>query len=346
MEVMMRCSVARLSVLLVLLQIVGCSGEVDHAARSDGAILTADVRAQVQEVVPSVVGVTAIHDYRLETFHHALTGGRVVKDPLSVTGYRLIEGDSGLTVAQKIRESYGGGLILYRDERQSLILTCEHVLTTPDTVLEYHRDTEGNPTNVLFSRAVRLKTTVHVIDHSYQFRAAEVLGTDARYDLGLVLAGRSLTVGLAFPFAIGYHTELQWGDVVLAFGYPRKVKQITLGVVSSSPYPGTFGIDLTARFGFSGGPVVLVRPEGTLELAGILRSVPVTKIRYLAPPSDALTGQTLSPPQMSDVTVDEIDLVDYGTAYAVGVERIGQFLKEQAPFLALKGISISPVLLP
>jgi hypothetical protein len=225
----------RLFIFLAFVQLSGCSGTPDEGVRSDGAILTAEVRARVQEVVPSVLGVTAVHDYRLETFHHDLTGGKVMKDPLSATGYKLIEGDSAITVAQKIRESYGGGLMLYRDERQSLILTCEHILTTPDTMLEYYRDNEGNPTDVLFSRAVRLRSTFHVIDHAYQIRAAEVLEMDARYDLGLVLAGRSLTVGLPFPFAIGYRTELQWGDVVLAFGYPRKMKQITLGVVSSSP---------------------------------------------------------------------------------------------------------------
>ncbi|MDH3252648.1 MAG: serine protease, partial [Ignavibacteria bacterium] len=320
-------------------------GTVDHAARTDGAILNAEVRARLQEVVPSVVGVIAVHDYRLETFHYDLTTGGVVKDPLSVTGYKLIEGDSAVTVAENIRESYGGGLIVYRDERQSLILTCEHVLTTQDTMLEYYRDTDGIPTNVLFSRAVRLRSTYQVIDHAYQFRAAEVVVTDTRYDVGLVLAGRSLTVGMTFPFAIGYRTELQWGDVVLAFGYPRKMKQITLGVVSSSPYPGTFGIDLTARFGFSGGPVVLVRPDGTLELAGIIRSVPVTKVRYLAPPPDALPGQTLSPPDLSRVWVEELDLIEYGTAYAVGAEKIGQFLKESAPLLARKGISFPPSLL-
>jgi hypothetical protein len=91
--------------------------------------------------------------------------------------------------------------------------------------------------------------------------------------------------------------------------------------------------------------VILVRPEGTLELAGIIRSVPVTKVRYLAPPSDALPGQTLTPPQFSDVAVEELDLIEYGTAYAVGAEKIGQFLRESAPLLAKKGISLSPALL-
>lgn len=323
----------------------GCTGTTDDALRQDGGILTAEALARIQQVAPSVIGVSTVHDYRIETFHYALAGGQVMKDPHSVTGYRLMEGDSSITVEETIREGYGGGVILHRDERQSLILTCEHVLTTPDTILEYYRDAEGRPTDVIFSRAVCLRTTVHVIDDGYQFRSAEILATDARSDLGLVLAGPSLTVGLPFPFAIGVDTDLQWGDVVVAFGYPRKMKQITLGVVSSSPYPGTFGIDLTARFGFSGGPVILVRPEGALELAGILRSVPVKKLRYLAPPPNALPGQMLSPPQMSDIAVEEIDLVDYGTAYAVGAERIGQFLGEKNAILGMKGISLRPALL-
>jgi hypothetical protein len=175
---------------------------------------------------------------------------------------------------------------------------------------------------------------------------AEILFFDPRADLGLVLIKTAPAVGEAFAFSIAYKNEVQWGDLAFTFGYPREIKQLTMGLISPSPYPGTFSMDVVARYGFSGGPVFVVRPGGDLQLAGIVRGVPVTKLRYITPPPEMPAEQNLVAEDLLLSTADEYDLIEYGTVYVVGTEKIGKFLKDSQTKLQQKGIYLPASLLP
>ena len=118
------------------------------------------------------------------------------------------------------------------------------------------------------------------------------------------------------------------------------MKQLSTGVVSRVPFPGAFILDTVARFGFSGGPVFIVRPEGGLELAGVVRGVPANKLRYVAPPKDLPSAQVLNDQDLKGLASQEIDMIDYGTAYAVGIDFIKQFLHEADDVLKRRGIAL------
>ncbi|MDZ7360780.1 MAG: serine protease [candidate division KSB1 bacterium] len=318
-------------------------GRASHEARVDlsgHGLISPASQESVRAIVNSVVGISAVVDYRLEFFHHEMRHGQFVPEPGSPTGYRLIAGPNAIKTAKKIQKTSGGGVIISQDTRQTLILTCEHVINSPDTVRTFFRDAEGRETKVLASRAVKRRETCQVINQVNQLEPAEVLYVDPRADLGLLLAQSSPTVGVPFSRAVAYQTELKWGDLAFVFGYPREIKQLSLGFISPSPYPGTFSMDVVARYGFSGGPVLLVRPGGELELAGIIRGVPVSKLRYIAPPPELAPGQNLEVDDLKISMVDEFDLIEYGTVYAVGAERIGKFLKESQAQLQKKGIDL------
>jgi hypothetical protein len=324
-------------------------GRASRDARVDltgHGLISPASQENVRAIVNSVVGISAVVDYRLEFFHHEMRNGQFVPEPNSPTGYRLAAGPNAIKTAKKIQKTSGGGLIISQDSRQTLILTCEHVINSPDTVRTFFRDAEGRETKVLASRAVKRRETYQVINQVNQLEPAEVLYVDPRVDLGLLLVQTSTNVGVPFSFALAYQTELKWGDLAFVFGYPREIKQLSLGLVSPSPYPGTFSMDVVARYGFSGGPVLLVRPGGELELAGIIRGVPVSKLRYLAPPPELAPGQNLETDDLKLSMVDEYDLIEYGTVYAVGAERIGRFLKESQSQLQKKGIYLSKRFFP
>jgi len=300
----------------------------------------------VRTIVSSVIGISAVVDYRLEFFEYEMSNGQFVAEAGSPTGYRLARGSNAIKTAKKIQKISGGGVILYQDERQTLILTCEHVVNSPDTVRTFFRDDEGHETKVISSRAVKRRATYQVINQINQMETMEVLHVDPRTDLGLLLVKTSPSLGEPLPYPIAYQKDVKWGDLAFVFGYPREIRQLTMGLVSPSPYPGTFSMDVVARFGFSGGPVFVVRPGGALELAGIVRGVPVTKVRYLAPAPDLAPGQTLEADDLKIVTAEEYDLIEYGTVYAVGTEKIGRFLKDRQTKLQQRGISLPAALLP
>jgi hypothetical protein len=324
----------------------GCASRDKHVELADYSLISPRIQEKVRDVVACVVGVTAVADYRLEFFQHEQVAGRFVPEAGSPTGYRLAKVANPILVSKKIQKVNGGGIILYRDERNTVILTCEHLLTAPDTVRTYYRDASGNETKVLASRGVKKRLTHQVINQINQMLSVEVLHTDPRVDLGLVLVATSPTLGTPFPHRIAYQNETKWGDLAFVFGYPREIKQLTIGMISPSPYPGTFSLDVVGRFGFSGGPVFVVRSGGELELAGVIRGVPVNKLQYVAPPPEVPPGQPLTADDLNLLTAQEYDQIEYGIVYAVGAERIGKFLKDSTPVLEKKGIFLARPLVP
>jgi len=340
----------RLSVKLIAISFLALAcGRASHEARVDfsgHSLISPASQESVRAIVNSIVGISAVVDYRLEFFHYEMRNDQFVPEPGSPTGYRLAAGPNAIKTAKKIQKTSGGGLIISQDSRQTLILTCEHVINPPDTVRTFFRDAEGRDTKVLSSRAVKRRETYQVINQINQLEPAEVLYVDPRADLGLLLVKTSTNVGVPFLYTVAYQTEVKWGDLAFVFGYPREIKQLSIGLVSPSPYPGTFSMDVVARYGFSGGPVLVVRPGGELELAGIIRGVPVSKLRYVAPPPELVPGQNLEVEDLKLSMVDEYDLIEYGTVYAVGAEKLGRFLKDSQSRLEKRGIYLSKQFLP
>ena len=313
---------------------------------SNYSLISPRTQENIRALTSSVVGISAVVDYRLEFFQYEMADGKFIPDASSTTGFRLARHANAVKTARKTQKISGGGLILYQNQSVALILTCEHVINSPDTTLTFFRDPEGRDTKILSSRATKRLATYHIITQINQLLPAEILSFDTRVDLGLVLVRTEPTLGVSFSAPVAYESEMRWGDLAFAFGYPREIKQLTMGVISPSPYPGTFSMDVVARYGFSGGPVFIVRPGGDLHLAGIVRGVPVHKLRYLAPPADLPAGQNLVVEDLPLSTAEEYDLIEYGTVYVVGAERIGRFLRDSQPQLQQKGIFLPAALLP
>lgn len=292
------------------------------------------------------MGVGAIYDYHVELFHHEIERGSFTKDTGSVTGYRLIPGEGGVTFSDTTIRVHGSGLIIYHDDRRAVVLTSQHILTSADTSNTFCRDSNGTSLAILYSRATRVKSTYFIDDQTDRARAAEIVATDGRTDLGLLLVETSSRIGTSFPYLFAYHAALDWGDLAIVFGYPHQAKQLALGIISPSPYAGNFVIDATARFGSSGGPIFVVRSGGILELAGIMRAIPASELRYVAPPQSSLPGDFLGSGEVSQLRAEQMYLIEYGTAYGIGVERIGKFLQDCLPKLQSKGIHLPGKFLP
>jgi hypothetical protein len=145
---------------------------------------------------------------------------------------------------------------------------------------------------------------------------------------------------LPFPYEVAYDRKIDWGDLVFVFGNPRGIRQLTIGVTSPSPYPGTFAVDAAARFGFSGGPVFVATQDGQLSLVGIVRGAQANRFQYVAPSPRLLPGQYLTKEDLNELKAEEHSMIEFGVAYALNAEVIGAFLSESAQQLATKGINL------
>ncbi len=333
------------SLLLILL--CACGG-VRKSPPQEEVFSSAQVKQWLQRALPAVVGVSAVYHYQITNFHHQYVNGKPVPEASSPTGYRLLPRPQGAVVVQEldIQKVVGGGLIIYRDQQNAVILTSAHVFNKPDTINHYDRADTSQALRYILARSIKKKKDFYVIGQNNQYVTAEVLYKDSRQDLALLQASAAATLGVAFPFALAAPGEIEWGDFVYVIGYPREVKQLSTGVVSRVHFPGSFILDTVARFGFSGGPVLVVRPEHGLELAGMVRGVPANKLRYVAPPKEVPSGQVLNEQDLQALASQEIDMIDYGTTYAVGVDFIARFLREANEVLQRKDIVLERKYLP
>lgn len=337
-----------LVLIITLLNLWNCSGARQSSSPHDSLMFSAKVQASLRTVVQSVVGVAAIFSYRNEIFNHQLRNGQLVPDSTSPTGYLLIPPDKKQNAREQETQKVNGvGLIIYRDEQRAAILTSAHILMKPDTIISYYRDSLGRLTGVLQARAIKTSATFFAIGQANQFLTAEIIHADTKSDLALLLVTTTPALGIVFPYELAYDHPVDWGDFTYVIGYPREVRQITSGLVSRISNPGTFVLDVVARHGYSGGPVFVVRPERGLALTGIVRGVPVNKLAYVAPPAGApASGQILIKEDLQGLSAQEIDLIDYGTTYAINAEVLGKFLKGSVRMLERSGIILDAKYFP
>lgn len=332
---------------LCVLQLWSCSSSQQSIAPYNSQVFSLKVQNALREVVPSIVGVAALFSYRQEIFNHQLRNGLFVPDSSSPTGYLLLPPDKKSNPRQQETQKVNGvGLVLYRDDRRAVVLTSAHILLKPDTISNYFRDKAGRIAQVLQSRSIKTSANFFAIGQSNQFLPAEILYSDAKLDLALLEVTASPTLGTVFPFEPAYEYELDWGDFAYVFGYPREVRQLTSGLVSKVANPGSFVLDVVARQGYSGGPVFVVHPQKGLQLVGMVRGVPVNKLSYIAPPAGLPSGQFLVQDEWQTSSAQEIDLIEYGTTYAIGVEVIGKFLKSGARLLERQGLVLDAKFFP
>jgi len=332
---------------LALLNLWNCSGARHSSAPHDSLAFSTKVQESLRTVVQSVVGVAAIFSYRSEVFDYELRSGQLVPDSTSPTGFLLLPRDKkSIPSAAESQKVNGVGLIIYRDQRRAVILTSAHIFVKPDTINTYYRDSAGRLTGVLQSRAIKTGASFFAIGQANQYLSADVIVADTKVDLALLAVTTSPAIGITYPYDLAFAHAVDWGDFAYAIGYPREVRQITSGLVSKIANPGAFVLDVVARHGYSGGPVFIVRPDQGLELAGIIRGVPVNKLAYVAPPPGLAAGQFLNEKDLQAISAQEIDLIDYGTTYAINIEMIGRFIKSNTKLLEREGIILDAKYLP
>ncbi len=332
-----------LSLSILFLPFAGCSRRVHKERVLLNPLFSSLAKADLTLGIRSIVQVE--NDVVYDVYEYPELGPRVGVDG------RLLR-RSREPVAQPIRMKKtetlsGAATIMLQRGDQVALLTSAHLVMPRDTVDSFYYDENGRLTDRLFRRAILKKSQVRVRSPDGWFHEAWVVAFDRRQDIAVLESRAGARLGSEFPFSIGYHLDLTWGDWVYVVGYPKGVKQLTVGVVSPSPYRGTLALSAVVRFGYSGGPVLAFDPlSNHLALVGMIKSVPYTQVDVVVPAEKLAPGEIIGEKRKTALIADRLRLIEFGSAYFVTTEALSEFFAQNLRKLESRNIMLSARFLP
>jgi len=251
---------------------------------------------------------------------------------------KLLETPNGIT---DIKSTVSGtATVIYFQADRIAMLTCSHVVSKPDTIINYVTF-EDNP-SAKFVQTVSVKQKQEILVYGMpEDGVFEVLLLDNENDIAILSKElKSSTVAkipvLKYPF--GTAKELEWGSFVYLIGYPMGYKVITKGIVSQPDRDkrGAFLIDALFNRGLSGGILLAVR-DGVpnFEVVGITTSAAAETETVLVPERNKSYDETV--PYEGKIYVDNKKSINYGITKAISAEAILSLIQENKDFLLKKG---------
>jgi hypothetical protein len=250
------------------------------------------------------------------------------------------------------KSAAGSCTVIYYQERKLAVLTCEHVVSFPDTLITYFPSENSKPTEFIQSIAVKehQKNYIGLIQGAGDL---EILAVDKTNDLAILgqkIDAPSMHNIPVFRFPIGKAKELEWGAFVYLFGYPAGYRMITKGIVSNPNRDknGSFLTDGVFNKGFSGGIVLAIR-DGipNFELVGMVRMIPGFQEYYLTPTK---AGERADFEMATSYTgtsyINSRMEIIYGVSPTIPVEQIIEFFKANEEQLERKGYYLSSFYTP
>jgi hypothetical protein len=233
----------------------------------------------------------------------------------------------------------GTGTVIYNRGGVVGLLTCAHVVSTPDTVIRYFDD------DSLMIKSIQiLKRQTRIVVGLDDFQDFEIFKLDRKNDLALI--GKKIPLKNAekisiFPFKPGRSSDIDWGTFTYIFGYPKGKIMVSTAIVSSPPTRKNdkFILDASLPRGISGGMVLALRNgPPNFELIGMINAVSADLAKVLVP-DRRMNSQNDHPgrPYTGDIYAKIVPRVSYGIEYAIGIDKIMKFLSNNRKTLALYG---------
>jgi hypothetical protein len=223
----------------------------------------------------------------------------------------------------------GTATVIYNQNGLIGMLTCAHIIDTPDTLIKYFDDKE------------QMIKSIHVLERQNrmivgmdEFQDFKIFIIDKEKDIALI--GKKIPIEKSlkipvFPFKPGNAEDLGWGTFTYLFGYPKGKKMLSSAIVSN-PHrnKGTsFVIDASLPRGISGGVVLALRNgPPNFELVGMVNAVSADIAKVLVPdrrinPKNDRPGR----PYTGKIYAKTVPRISYGIEYAITINTILEFIK-------------------
>ncbi len=238
---------------------------------------------------------------------------------------------------------FGTGVVASVTAKKIALLTCAHIIDSPDTLISYFPSQGDDPAACIQSFSIKEKQENWVKDLP-SCGSFTVLASDIPNDIAILgkdCEALTDTVTL-FPFPAGRAHDLGWGSFVYIFGYPLGNLMVTTGIVSllSKRPNGEFSVDALLNKGCSGGVIVAVRNGiPNFELVGLVKNVGSDREEFLKPASDRPPGIDWMP-YKGDFNVGTREIIQYGLNAVVPIEAILDFYINRRSSLIESGFNL------
>lgn len=297
---------------------------------------------QLNDIARSIKKIYSLTDYT--TYHFDQQSKYAKQDVAGLPVDTLLRRATHLT--NKFDASHGSATIIHLEEGTIVLLTCAHIVHSPDTLYTFFDD--HDPATKDHLAAISVKSKQRILFTGYEYGSElEILAMDRSSDLALLgkkdetMKPESLK---AFAYPLGSSADLEWGSFVYVLGYPLGYQMITRGIVSKPHQRNAdyFLIDASFNQGFSGG-IVLAIKDGVpnFEMVGLGKSASATYENIIVPEKrDYENIYNAEVPYEGELFVELRKHVNYGVTKAITTGSIKEFYLDHRKNLKEKGYDL------
>jgi hypothetical protein len=290
-----------------------------------------DIPGQIEEAFRAVkrIEVTGVYEhFRFSPEAAPQEGDRLGPDVLA----RAVETFSSSVTRQ------ASAVQVARSNQRITLLTNQHVLDLPDTLVEYVQVAGRTASTPSVPRPIEQisvkRRQANLVADVAGIHPFEILAQNGESDLALLGASYPAGTGAellsVLQTRIGDAERLSWGSVVYVLGHPGGYPIVTRGIVSDpgQRVTGSFLIDGLWNEGISGAPILAVRGEdGSLEWVGVARAAAGRVEHRLVPDPEAIEDMVDDRLLYEGrIYIEETQRILYGISLSVSMTTIREFV--------------------
>jgi len=298
---------------------------------------TRNASADLANVMLSVKKLKNYSSYRTYIFDK---NSRVTMKDLNSEGI-LARTTAGLITN---KATLGTATVLFSDGKHIALLTCDHAVKAPDTIVQWAEYSDLGNNRYIHSISIKIRQQLFVSDFPPQSKF-EILASDDKNDISIIGTSYNDPVNniSTFLYPLGKASDLKWGSFIYLAGFPTGQQMVAHGIVSTLPEKtGSFLTDALFNEGFSGGIVLAVtEKDGTFEMVGMACSVAAT-YGYVLKPEKENHEFIYDPdiPYTGDIFVNQKKDINYGVTSVISDEQIRQLYVDNRTLLLKKGYNL------
>lgn len=251
----------------------------------------------------------------------------------------------------------GTATIISRTDDNLVLITNDHVVSYPDTLVFFYDQGEQQTGNrrrgqerIVERISIRVNQ-INMIFNMPRFGPFEVVARDRNNDIALIAVKipdeesmqriRILSVGVGDP------EKLNWGSFVYVFGYPKGYKMVSRAIVSDPNRDRHAGFLIDGQFneGISGGLILAIRAEtGEMEWVGMARAASASSKVVLVPVEKNVEDYAFHQTYSGEVFLDVITQIEYGITIPVSMKAIQNFFRGEDRRLRDDGYNLGRVI--
>lgn len=292
-----------------------------------------DIHDKLKDAQQSVVRIASSGFYDSFTFE-----GQLITDADIETNAPR---DIATSITSTEESTSGTAIIIDQNNSSSLLITCEHTTSFPDTVITYYEGKDIPEETYIESISIK-KNSSNLIYTSTDLKSFEILATDKRSDLALLSVEFERGNLELYPLevSVGNSDLLRLGSFMYILGFPKSYPMVTRGIASSSESWNDrfFVMDATFNPGISGGLVLATNDNySSFKWVGMASSATASREEVLVPHPEGKNYSRVTRPYTDSVFVQQKTRINYGITQAIPINQVKDFLKENEDMLKQRG---------